>query len=97
MMGKFAVSTAFAVVYAYTAELYPTVLRNTAVGACSMASRIGSIIAPYFIYLSKLHHYHHCISVFFFSAHDLFHLLVRKKSSLRNILGFPKKRIFLNW
>ncbi|XP_037543220.1 solute carrier family 22 member 5 [Nematolebias whitei] len=51
MMGKFAVSTAFAVVYAYTAELYPTVLRNTAVGACSMASRIGSIIAPYFIYL----------------------------------------------
>ncbi|XP_015260562.1 PREDICTED: solute carrier family 22 member 5-like [Cyprinodon variegatus] len=51
MMGKFAVTTAFAVVYAYTAELYPTVLRNTAVGACSTASRIGSIIAPYFIYL----------------------------------------------
>ncbi|XP_042286979.1 solute carrier family 22 member 5-like isoform X2 [Thunnus maccoyii] len=51
MMGKFAVTTAFAIVYAYTAELYPTVLRNTAVGACSMASRIGSIIAPYFIYL----------------------------------------------
>ncbi|KAG8008533.1 Solute carrier family 22 member 4 [Nibea albiflora] len=51
MMGKFAVTTAFAVVYAYTAELYPTVLRTTAVGTCSMASRIGSIIAPYFIYL----------------------------------------------
>lgn len=53
MLGKFAVSTAFAVVYAYTAELYPTVLRNTAVGACTMASRIGSISAPFFIYLSK--------------------------------------------
>nr|XP_046266413.1 solute carrier family 22 member 5-like isoform X2 [Scatophagus argus] len=51
MMGKFAVTTAFAVVYAYTAEVYPTVLRNTALGACSMASRIGSIVAPYFIYL----------------------------------------------
>ncbi|KAK5858885.1 hypothetical protein PBY51_002995 [Eleginops maclovinus] len=51
MMGKCAVTTAFAIVYAYTAELYPTVLRNTALGACSMASRIGSIIAPYFIYL----------------------------------------------
>ncbi|XP_017276830.1 solute carrier family 22 member 5-like isoform X1 [Kryptolebias marmoratus] len=51
MTGKFAVSTSFAVVYAYTAELYPTVLRNTAVGSCSMAARIGSIIAPYFVYL----------------------------------------------
>ncbi|XP_039634190.1 solute carrier family 22 member 5-like [Perca fluviatilis] len=51
MMGKFAVTTAFSIVYAYTAELYPTVVRNTAVGTCSMASRIGSIIAPYFIYL----------------------------------------------
>lgn len=53
MMGKFAVTTAFALAYAYTAEVYPTVLRNSAVGACSMASRIGSITAPYFIYLSK--------------------------------------------
>ncbi|KAM9333636.1 organic cation/carnitine transporter 2 [Pholidichthys leucotaenia] len=51
MIGKFAVTTAFAVVYAYTAELYPTVLRTTAVGTCSMASRIGSIIAPFFIHL----------------------------------------------
>ncbi|KAL7844742.1 hypothetical protein SRHO_G00232810 [Serrasalmus rhombeus] len=51
MLGKFGVTTAFAIVYAFTAELYPTVLRNTAMGACSMASRIGSISAPYFIYL----------------------------------------------
>ncbi|XP_054610752.1 solute carrier family 22 member 4-like isoform X2 [Dunckerocampus dactyliophorus] len=51
MTGKFALTLAFALVYAYSAEVYPTVLRNTAMGACSMASRIGSIIAPYFIYL----------------------------------------------
>ncbi|KAM3869132.1 organic cation/carnitine transporter 2-like [Diretmus argenteus] len=51
MMGKFAATIAFAIVYAYSAEIYPTVLRNTAVCACSMASRIGSISAPYFIYL----------------------------------------------
>ncbi|XP_077361297.1 LOW QUALITY PROTEIN: organic cation/carnitine transporter 2-like [Festucalex cinctus] len=51
MMGKFCLTLAFSHVYAYSTELYPTVLRNTAMGACSMASRIGSILAPYIIYL----------------------------------------------
>lgn len=53
MMGKFAVTIAFSVVYGYTVELYPTVLRTTALGSCSMMGKIGSIIAPYFIYLRK--------------------------------------------
>ncbi|XP_061071567.1 organic cation/carnitine transporter 2-like isoform X1 [Conger conger] len=51
MMGKFGFSVAFTIVYPFTAELYPTVLRNTAVGTCSMAARLGSIAAPYFLYL----------------------------------------------
>lgn len=41
-------------VYVYTAELYPTVVRNMGVGASSMASRLGSILSPYFVYLGKL-------------------------------------------
>ncbi|XP_067084763.1 uncharacterized protein [Osmerus mordax] len=53
MFGKYGVTVAFSILYAFTAELYPTVLRNTAVGVCSMASRIGSISAPYFIYLGE--------------------------------------------
>ncbi|XP_061103250.1 solute carrier family 22 member 4-like isoform X4 [Conger conger] len=51
MMGKFGVTVAFSILYPYTAELYPTVLRNTAIGICSMASQLGAIAAPYFLYL----------------------------------------------
>ncbi|XP_023418507.2 solute carrier family 22 member 4 isoform X1 [Cavia porcellus] len=51
MLGKFGVTSAFAMLYVFTAELYPTLVRNMAVGIASMASRVGSIIAPYFVYL----------------------------------------------
>nr|KAF6448793.1 solute carrier family 22 member 5 [Rousettus aegyptiacus] len=51
MVGKFGVTAAFAMVYVYTAELYPTVVRNMGVGVSSTASRLGSILSPYFVYL----------------------------------------------
>ncbi|XP_032995949.1 solute carrier family 22 member 5 [Lacerta agilis] len=51
MIGKFGITAAFAMVYVYTTELYPTVVRNMGVGASSMASRFGSILSPYFVYL----------------------------------------------
>ncbi|XP_040261066.1 solute carrier family 22 member 5-like [Bufo bufo] len=51
MLGKFGITSAFSIVYVYTAELYPTVVRNMGVGASSMASRLGSILSPYFVYL----------------------------------------------
>ncbi|MBZ3884214.1 Solute carrier family 22 member 4 [Sciurus carolinensis] len=51
MLGKFGVTSAFSMLYVFTAELYPTMVRNMAVGVTSMASRVGSIIAPYFVYL----------------------------------------------
>lgn len=54
MLGKFGITSAFSMVYVYTAELYPTVVRNMGVGASSMASRLGSILSPYFVYLGKL-------------------------------------------
>ncbi|XP_077329412.1 organic cation/carnitine transporter 2-like [Lithobates pipiens] len=51
MLGKFGITAAFSMVYVYTAELYPTVVRNMGIGASSMASRLGSILSPYFVYL----------------------------------------------
>uniref|UniRef100_A0A8C5GGF0 Solute carrier family 22 member 5-like n=1 Tax=Gouania willdenowi TaxID=441366 RepID=A0A8C5GGF0_GOUWI len=53
MTGKFGFTMAFGVVYIYTAEIYPTVLRNVGMGICSSAARIGSITAPYVIYLGS--------------------------------------------
>lgn len=53
MVGKFGITAAFSMAYVYTAELYPTVVRNMGVGVSSTASRLGSIVSPYFIYLGK--------------------------------------------
>lgn len=53
MVGKFGITAAFSMVYVYTAELYPTVVRNMGVGVSSTASRLGSILSPYFIYLGE--------------------------------------------
>lgn len=53
MVGKFGITAAFSMVYVYTAELYPTVVRNMGVGVSSTASRLGSILSPYFVYLGK--------------------------------------------
>ena len=46
LAGKFAITIAFTVVYVFTAELFPTELRHSMLGTCSMVGRIGSIIAP---------------------------------------------------
>ncbi len=45
-IGKFGVTAAFAVIYLYAAELFPTVLRQTGLGSSSMCARIGSVLAP---------------------------------------------------
>lgn len=39
--------------YAVTSELFPTVIKNTAMGCCSMAARIATIISSFIIYLGK--------------------------------------------
>merc|ERR1711988_411130 len=49
MSGKFFISGTFALAYLYTAELFPTPVRNVAVGGASTFARVGSMSAPYIV------------------------------------------------
>merc|ERR1719323_2857857 len=49
MTGKFLISGTFALSYLYTAELFPTPVRNVAVGGASTFARVGSMSAPYIV------------------------------------------------
>uniref|UniRef100_UPI0037E9C965 solute carrier family 22 member 4 n=1 Tax=Semicossyphus pulcher TaxID=241346 RepID=UPI0037E9C965 len=53
MLGKFGMTSSFCIVYTVTSENLPTFIRNTGMGCCSMASRIGTIVAPFIIYLGQ--------------------------------------------
>ncbi|AWP04906.1 putative organic cation transporter protein-like [Scophthalmus maximus] len=46
MVGKFGITASFAVIYVYTAEIFPTVLRQTGIGVSCMFARMGGVLAP---------------------------------------------------
>ena len=44
--GKFGASSSFSVIYLWSSELYPSEIRGTALGMCSLSGRLGGIAAP---------------------------------------------------
>lgn len=46
MVGKSALSGGWAAVQIFSAEQFPTLVRNLGIAACSMAARVGGIVAP---------------------------------------------------
>ena len=49
LVGKFGASAAFAIVYVYAGEIFPTDYRGIAVGSCSMFARVGGLFAPFIV------------------------------------------------
>ncbi|KAK3086309.1 hypothetical protein FSP39_016703 [Pinctada imbricata] len=47
IIGKMGSAAAFGIIYIYSAELYPTVVRNGGMGASSCIARFGGMAAPY--------------------------------------------------
>ncbi|XP_029698425.1 solute carrier family 22 member 13-like isoform X1 [Takifugu rubripes] len=56
VLGKFSATTSFTTIYVYTAELYPTMLRQNGVGLNSMCGRLAGILAP-LVRLLEVYHY----------------------------------------
>ncbi|XP_020564327.1 solute carrier family 22 member 5 isoform X3 [Oryzias latipes] len=57
MVSKYSFTTGASLMFAYTTELYPTVLRNTATGTTTTISRMGSCITPFLLSLSVHYKY----------------------------------------
>ncbi|XP_075867317.1 solute carrier family 22 member 13 isoform X2 [Nelusetta ayraudi] len=65
MVGKFGISASFAVIYVYTAEIFPTVLRQTGIGVSSMFARMGGVLAPI---INMLHNHNPTIPLVIFGT-----------------------------
>ncbi|XP_033115307.1 organic cation transporter protein-like [Anneissia japonica] len=54
MIGKFGVTASFAIVYIYSAEIYPTPVRSVGMGLSSVAARVGGILSPFILEIESL-------------------------------------------
>lgn len=54
-IAKFFIVFAFDGFYVYSAELFPTVIRNIGMGTSTSAARVGSFLSPYIVYSRRVH------------------------------------------
>ncbi|CAH3146155.1 unnamed protein product, partial [Porites evermanni] len=53
-LGKMFITTSFDSVYVFSAELFPTVVRNSGMGMVSVASRIGAASSPFVVQMTRI-------------------------------------------
>lgn len=49
LIGRFGIAASFNMIFLYTTELFPTIVRSAALGTCSLVARLGGIAAPQII------------------------------------------------
>uniref|UniRef100_A0A8C6XMD6 Solute carrier family 22 member 13 n=1 Tax=Naja naja TaxID=35670 RepID=A0A8C6XMD6_NAJNA len=55
VLGKLTMAGSFSTSYVYSAELFPTIIRQTGLGVCQMTARVAGIISPLVGLLGKYH------------------------------------------
>ena len=55
ILGKMCITATFAIIYLYSCEIYPTVVRSVGVSSSSVFARIGGGVAPFVGSLDKVH------------------------------------------
>ncbi|XP_072020229.1 organic cation transporter protein-like [Amphiura filiformis] len=53
MVGKFCISASFGLIYIFSAEIYPTVVRGIGMGLASMSARVSGILSPLILLLGN--------------------------------------------
>ncbi|ELU14225.1 hypothetical protein CAPTEDRAFT_220884 [Capitella teleta] len=54
VLGRFSMAGCFSILFLYTSEVFPTVIRNVSVGTCSFWTRMGGVLAPQVLTLGKV-------------------------------------------
>jgi len=60
MIGKAAITYSYALIYLFTPEIYPTLIRGAGLGIGTMMSRIGGVCAPLIAHFVSRFFYHIC-------------------------------------
>lgn len=55
VLGIFGMAATYNLLFIYTAELFPTVVRNAALGSATQACQLGAVLAPLVVLLGKLY------------------------------------------